>query len=58
MAKTTIDEAISEWAGTSEEVSVLMANSEIQIQNGDIKKALDILKTVDPNNTNYCESRI
>jgi tetratricopeptide repeat protein 21B len=56
-AKQLIDDAISEWAGSSEEVEVLMANSEIQLDLGDIKKALDILKTVDPQSSNFAQSR-
>lgn len=43
-SKELIDEAISEWAGSQFEVQVIMANSEIMVDTGDIKKALDILK--------------
>ena len=38
--------AINEFTGSSEEVNVLIANSEIAIQGGDIKKAISILKGV------------
>ena len=39
-----MSKAISEFTGTPEEVNVLIANSEIAIQSGDIKKAISILK--------------
>lgn len=47
-SKAVMSKAISEWTGTEEEVNVLIANSEIAIQAGDIKKAISILKGVKP----------
>ena len=38
--------AIQEFAGTSEEGTVMLANSEIAIESGDVKKAINILKAV------------
>ncbi len=52
-----IEESIGEWTGTDFEVSVLMANSEIMVDLGEIKKAIDILKTVDRTNSNFVQSR-
>lgn len=45
-AKAIMTRAISEFTGSSEEVNVLLANSEIAIKSGDIKKAISILKGV------------
>lgn len=56
-AKALIEEAISEWVGSDYEVNVLMANSDIMVDLGDIKKALDILRTVDSSNASFADSR-
>lgn len=56
-AKGVITRAISEFTGTEQEVNVLIANSEIAIQTGDIKKALSILKAVTPESPYFVESR-
>jgi len=52
-----IDDAISEWTGSNHEVTVLMANSEIMVHTGDIKKAINVLKTVDVDNPMFAQSR-
>lgn len=44
--KTIMTQAISQFAGTAEEVHVLLANAMIAVQSGDIKKAMSILKGV------------
>ena len=49
--------AISEFTGTPEEVNVLLANSEIAIKGGDIKKAISILKGVSTESSYYVQSR-
>lgn len=41
-------QAISQFAGTPEEVHVLLANAMISVESGDIKKAMSILKGVKP----------
>lgn len=56
-AKGVITRAITEFTGTEQEVNVLIANSEIAIQTGDIKKALSILKAVTPESPYFVESR-
>jgi tetratricopeptide repeat protein 21B len=38
-------------------VSVLIANSEISVEMGDIKKALSILRAVNPSSSYYQDSR-
>lgn len=50
--------AIGEWTGTEEEVNVLIANSEIAIESGDIKKAIAILKGVKSDSPYFQQSRI
>ena len=45
-SKTIMTQAISQFAGTSEEVHVLLANATIAVDSGDIKKAMSILKGV------------
>ena len=56
-AKGVITRAITEFTGTEQEVNILIANSEIAIQTGDIKKALSILKAVTPDSPYFVESR-
>lgn len=41
-----MQKAITSFVGTSEEGNVMLANSEIAIENGDVKKAINILKAV------------
>ena len=50
--------AIQEFAGTPEEGSVMLANSEIAIESGDVKKAINILKAVQPSHPDFQRSRI
>ena len=57
LSKELIGEAISEWTGTPEEVNVLMANSEIMVHTGEIKKAINVLKTVEKESHMYAQSR-
>lgn len=41
-----INTAIGEFAGTEQEMNVLLANSQLAIEANDIKKALSILRAV------------
>ena len=50
-------QAISQFAGTSEEVHVLLANASIAVDSGDIKKAMSILKGVKSDSPYFVESR-
>jgi len=56
-AKELIEQAIDEWTGTAEEVNVLMANSEIMVSTGDIKKAIHVLRTVERSSVMFAQSR-
>jgi tetratricopeptide repeat protein 21B len=52
-ARQVIKEAISEYAGTSEEVLVLIANSELNLKQGEIKRALNILNAITAEHPRY-----
>lgn len=51
-------EAIGEFAGTSVEVLIVLANSEIALKKGDIKQALNILNGIPADSPNYKEAKI
>lgn len=44
--KQVITQAISQFAGTPEEVHVMLTNAMIAVESGDIKKAMSILRAV------------
>lgn len=46
MAKKILTRAISEFAGTPEEVRVMLAQSDLAMKMGDTKKALNMLKKI------------
>lgn len=50
-------QAISQFTGTSEEVNVLIANSEIALLAGDVKKAISILKGVPSDSAYFLQAR-
>lgn len=56
-AKEIMEQAIMEFAGTEDEPVVLLGNADIAILSGDLKKAIDILKNVEPNAKGYMEAR-
>lgn len=51
--KQVMQKAIQSFVGTSEEGNVMLANSEIAIESGDVKKAINILKAVQPKQPTY-----
>lgn len=57
-ASRIMGEAIGEFAGTSVEVIIVLANSEIALKKGDIKQALNILNGIQPDSQNYKEAKI
>jgi len=57
-ARQIINEAISEFAGTSEEVLVLIANSELNLKQGELKRALNILNAITPEHARYKEVQV
>lgn len=56
-SKQIMTQAISQFAGTNEEVHVLLTNAFIAIESNDIKKAMSILKAVQKESTYFVESR-
>lgn len=56
-AKEVMEQAIMEFAGTEDEPVVLLGNADIAILSGDLKKAISILKNVEPNAKGYMEAR-
>lgn len=56
-SKQIMNQAITQFAGTNEEVHVLLANAFIAIESNDIKKAMSILKAVQKDSTYFVESR-
>lgn len=57
-ARQVINEAISEFAGTPEEVLVLIANSELSLKQGEIKRALNILNAITPDHPRYKDVQV
>jgi tetratricopeptide repeat protein 21B len=51
-------EAIGEFAGTSVEVIVVLANSEIALKKGDIKQALNILNGIPSDSPSFKDAKI
>lgn len=56
-AKEIMEQAIMEFAGTDDEPVVLLGNADIAIISGDLKKALNILRSVEPMAKGYLEAR-
>jgi len=56
-AKDIMQEAIMEFAGSDEEVTIVLGNAELAILQNDLKKALGILKAVEPSNKGYMAAR-
>jgi tetratricopeptide repeat protein 21B len=56
-AKEIMEQAIMEFAGTEDEPVVLLGNADIAIIGGDLKKALNILRSVEPMAKGYLEAR-
>eukprot|EP00927_Polykrikos_kofoidii_P039026 TRINITY_DN3346_c0_g1_i3.p1 TRINITY_DN3346_c0_g1~~TRINITY_DN3346_c0_g1_i3.p1 ORF type:complete len:1345 (+),score=240.06 TRINITY_DN3346_c0_g1_i3:136-4170(+) len=56
-ATDIIKHAISEFAGTSEEVKVLVANSHLSIEKGEIDQAINMLKSMKPDHPQYATAK-
>jgi tetratricopeptide repeat protein 21B len=52
-ATQTIKHAIAEFAGTSEEVKVLVANSQLAIEKGEVDQALNMLRSMKPDHPQF-----
>jgi tetratricopeptide repeat protein 21B len=51
-------EAIGEFTGTTEEVKILIANSDLSLRRGEVKQALDMLKTVGADSPHYKAAKV
>merc|ERR1719258_436375 len=56
-ATQTIKHAIAEFAGTSEEVKVLVANSQLAIEKGEVDQALNMLRSMKPDHPQYAVAK-
>ena len=54
----TIQMAIGEFAGTSAEVQVLIANSELALKKNDLKQAINILNGINYDSPHYKQAKI
>lgn len=57
-ATRIMGEAIGEFAGTSVEVIIVLANSEISLKKGDLKQALNILNGIPSDSPNFKEAKV
>lgn len=57
-ADVIMKEALTRYNGTPEEDKLVLMNAQLRLQRGDIKGALDILQTVQPEESNYQSARI
>jgi tetratricopeptide repeat protein 21B len=56
-ATKIIQHAIAEFAGTSEEVKVLVANSQLAIEKGEVDQALNMLRSMKPEHPQYAAAK-
>jgi len=56
-SKEIMEQAIMEFVGTDDEPVVLLGNADIAVITGDLKKALTILRGVEPTAKGYMEAR-
>ena len=56
-AKKTLQRAIAEFSGTSEEVKVILAQSDLNLKMGDIQKSLNMLKKVESTQADFIEAK-
>jgi tetratricopeptide repeat protein 21B len=56
-AKKILTRAISEFTGTPEEVRVMLAQSDLSMKMGDTKKALNMLKKIQPGDVSFVQAK-
>lgn len=56
-AKKILQKSVVEFSSTTEEVHIIIAQSNLFMKMGDIKKALNMLKKVGPENPNFIEAK-
>ena len=52
-ARKILKKAIAEFAGTKQEVKILLTNSDIALKQGDLKKAISMLKKIPEDSLHY-----
>ena len=52
-----MQEAMSEYQGTGEEIRLTVANAELALEKGDVDNALSILRTVGPEQPYFIQSK-
>ncbi|KAM5325686.1 tetratricopeptide repeat protein 21B [Glossophaga mutica] len=56
-AAKVLQDAIHEFAGTSEELRVTIANTDLALAHGDVERALSMLRNVTPEQTYFIEAK-
>jgi tetratricopeptide repeat protein 21B len=56
-ARKVLAKAVGEFKGTPEEVRVMLAQSDLSLKQGDVKKALNMLKKITPDNPNFVSAK-
>ena len=56
-SKKVLTKAVSEFAGTPEEVRVMLAQSDLSLKMGDTKKALNMLKKIQPSDRSFVQAK-
>lgn len=57
MARKVLTKAIAEFQGTPEEVRVMLAQSDLSMKMGDTKKALNMLKKIQPGDRSFVQAK-
>ena len=57
MAKKVLTRAVAEFANTPEEVRVMLAQSDLAMKMGDTKKALNMLKKIQPTDRSFVQAK-
>jgi tetratricopeptide repeat protein 21B len=52
-----LQRAVAEFSGTNEEVRIIVAQSDLSLKMGDLKKALNMLKKITPDNPNFITAK-
>ncbi len=56
-AARVMQEAMSKYQGTAEEIRLTVANADLALEKGDVETALNILKTIGPEQPYYLQAR-
>ena len=56
-AKRILTRAVGEFANTPEEVQVMLAQSDLALKMGDTKRALNMLKKINPNDRSFVQAK-